>query len=271
MVEPKKKYDNKAIAGTVIFHIALLLLAIFFGLSTPLPLPEEEGVLVNLGYMDEGTGIRQPLTASPPPPQPQPTQAAPEAEDIVTQDTEESIAIPDSPRPQPERPRPEEPVREPTQPQPETTQQQPQPEPEPQVDPRAIFPGRDRRTTETQTQGETGQAGNQGRPDGSTDGTAFQGGGQGVGVEFSLEGRGRRNIPDPVYTSNSIGRVVVSITVNRNGDVIRAVAGARGTTTTDRELFQAAEKAARQATFDASNNAPIEQTGTITFFFLRQN
>jgi len=271
MEEPKKKYDNKAIAGTVMFHLALLLLAIFFGLSTPLPLPEEEGVLVNLGYMDEGTGTRQPLTASPPPPQPQPSQAVPEAEDIVTQDTEESIAIPDSPRPQPERPRPEEPVREPTQPQPETAQQQPEPEPEPQVDPRAMFPGRDRRTTETQTQGETGQTGTQGRPDGTTDGTAYQGGGQGSGIEFSLTGRRANYLPLPDYTTQSQGRVVVSIRVNRDGLVTRAEAGVRGTTTTDRVLWRAAEEAAKKARFDVKNDAPHEQTGTITYNFIRLN
>ena len=271
MEETKKKYDMKAILGTVIFHAVLLLVIIIFGLSTPLPLPEEEGVLVNLGYTEIGSGDRQPLSASPPPPQPQPSQAAPEAEDVATQSTEESIAIPDAPRPTPERPRPQEPVREPPRPQQETAQQQPEPEPEPQVDPRALFPGRDRRTTETQTQGETTQAGNQGRPDGTTDGTSYQGGGQGNGTQYSLEGRRRRNIPDPVYTSNSVGRVVVSITVNRNGNVIRAVSGVRGTTTPDRVLWQAAENAALQATFDENNDAPHEQTGTITYFFLRQN
>lgn len=271
MEEPKKKYDSKAILGTVIFHAALLLVFIFFGLSTPLPLPEEEGVLVNLGYTEIGSGDRQPLSASPPPPQPQPSQAAPEAEDVATQSTEESIAIPEAPKPRPDRPRQEEPVREPQRPQQETAQQQPEPEPEPQVDPRALFPGRDRRTTETQSQGETAQTGNQGRPDGTTDGTSYQGGGQGSGVDFSLTGRKANFLPLPEYTTQSQGRVVVSITVNRNGEVIRATAGARGTTVSDRVLWQAAENAARRARFDVKNDAPHEQTGTITYNFIRLN
>ncbi|MBW6480055.1 MAG: TonB family protein, partial [Bacteroidales bacterium] len=187
------------------------------------------------------------------------------------QSTEESIAIPEAPRPTPERPRQQEPVREPQRPQQETAQQQPEPEPEPQVDPRALFPGRDRRTTETQSQGETAQTGNQGRPDGTTDGTSYQGGGQGSGVDFSLTGRRANFLPLPEYTTQSQGRVVVSITVNRNGEVIRATAGARGTTVSDRVLWQAAENAARRARFDVKNDAPHEQTGTITYNFIRLN
>ena len=271
MVEPKKKYDNKAILGTVIFHAVLLLVFIFFGLTTPLSLPEEEGVLVNLGYTEIGSGDRQPLSASPPPPQPQPSQAAPEAEDVATQSTEESVAIPESPQPTPERPRQEEPVRDTPQPQQETAQQQPEPEPEPQVDPRALFPGRDRQTTESQSQGETAQTGNQGRPDGTTDGTASEGGGQGSGVDFSLTGRRANFLPLPEYTTQSQGRVVVTINVDHNGVVTRATAGARGTTTSDRVLWTAAENAAKRARFDVKDDATEIQTGTITYNFIRIN
>jgi TonB family protein len=272
MEENGKKYDSKALAGTIIFHVALLLCFLFFGLSTPLPLPEEEGVLVTLGYSDQGTGQRQTLTASPPPPQPQTAQPAPAAEDIATQSTEETVAIPDSrqTRTQPRQQREETP-REQPRPVQETVQQEPQPEPQPQVDQRALFPGRDRRTTESQNQGETGEQGNQGRPEGSTDGTAFAGGAQGSGVEFSLTGRRANYLPIPEYTAQAQGRVVVSITVNRNGEVTRATAGARGSTTSDQTLWKLAEEAARKARFDIKNDAPHEQTGTITYNFIRLN
>jgi colicin import membrane protein len=273
MEETKKKIDSKALAGTIIFHAVLLLCFLFFGLSTPLPLPEEEGVLVNLGYTNQGMGQRQPLTASPPPPQPQPAQSSRPAEQIATQNTEESIALPDSRREEPQRQQRENTQQPRPQPQPaqETVQQQPQPEPQPQVDQRALFPGRDRRTTESQNQGETGQPGNQGRPDGSTDGTSFTGGGQGSGVDFSLTGRRANYLPIPDYTSQAQGRVVVAITVNRNGEVIRVSAGARGTTTSDQTLWRLAEDAARRARFDVKNDAPHEQTGTITYNFIRLN
>ncbi|MDD4215075.1 MAG: hypothetical protein PHR81_09710, partial [Bacteroidales bacterium] len=55
------KNDIKGIAGTLLFHAVVLLCFIFFGFSTPLPLPEEEGVEVNLGYSDDGTGDIEPV------------------------------------------------------------------------------------------------------------------------------------------------------------------------------------------------------------------
>ena len=274
MDQPKEKIDSKALAATIIFHGVILLCLLYFGLSTPLPLPEEEGVLVTLGFTDRGTGPMQPQTAPPPPPQPQSVRSVRPAERIATQDTEESIALPDAPRTQPQRqqretpPQPR-PVQQPVQ---ETTQQPPvpAPEPQPQVDNRALFPGRDQRAAPTQGQGETGQPGAQGRPDGSTDGTAFEGG-QGSGVDFTLAGRRSNYLPIPDYTTAAQGRVVVAITVNREGQVLRATAGARGTTTSDQTLWRLAEDAARRARFDLKSDAPHEQAGTITYNFIRLN
>jgi TonB family protein len=266
MEERNNKYDSRALAGTIIFHGILLLVFFLYGLRTPLPLPEEEGVTVTLGYTDQGRGERQPLVSSPPPPQPQPTRATQAAQDIVTQSTEEAVALPSSrqdrpqprtnPQPTPERPRQE------------TAPPQPQPEPQPQVDPRALFPGRDRQTTANQSQGQTGQEGTQGRPDGSTDGIASTGGGHGNGPEVNLAGRRANSLPEPDYGRQSQGKVVVTITVNPNGQVIRAVAGGRGTTATDRVLWIAAEKAALKAIFDIKSDAALEQTGTITYNFV---
>lgn len=269
MEEDNKKYKNRALIGTIVFHAVLILFFILFGLTTPLPLPEEEGVLVNLGYTEQGMGQRQPLTSSPPPPQPQPSQSTQATEDIATQSTEESVALPASPR---DRQQPREDTKPAEKPRPqETAQQQPQPEPEPQVNPNALFPGRDRQTTTSQNQGDGSEPGNQGRPDGSTDGTSTTGGGQGDGPSFSLSGRSANHLPLPDYTTQSQGRVVVAITVNRNGQVTRATAGARGTTTSDRVLWAAAEAAAMKAKFDVKNDAPHEQTGTITYNFIRLN
>ncbi len=267
MEEENKKYKNRALIGTIVFHAVLVLCIVLFGLTTPLPLPEEEGVLVSLGFSEQGMGDRQPLTSSPPPPQPQPSRSSEAAEDVATQSTEESVAIPDTPR---DREQPRETTRPEERPRPqETVQEQPQPEPEPQVNPNALFPGRDRQTTTSQNQGDTGEPGNQGQSDGSTDGTATTGGGQGDGPSFSLAGRSANHLPKPDYTSQTQGRVVVSITVNRQGQVTRARAGERGSTTTDRVLWAAAEAAAMKARFDVKNDAPHEQIGTITYNFIR--
>jgi TonB family protein len=63
--------------------------------------------------------------------------------------------------------------------------------------------------------------------------------------------------------------VVVEIAVDRQGKVISAKAGARGTTVQDANLFDQAEKAARKAKFKANPDAAEKQIGTITYTFIR--
>jgi hypothetical protein len=41
-MKKEKESKIKGIVGTILFHAGLLALFIFFGLSTPLPLPGEE-------------------------------------------------------------------------------------------------------------------------------------------------------------------------------------------------------------------------------------
>ncbi len=106
---------KRGIIGTVIFHAIVLLLLIFLGFFTPLPLPGEEGILVNFGNTDNGLGEREPSprrnTPQPaqpvqqekpqeetPPPQktpPPPPKAEPKpAEEVaMTQDYEETARI----------------------------------------------------------------------------------------------------------------------------------------------------------------------------------
>ncbi len=271
MEEKNKKDNNKALTGTILFHLLLLVCFMFFGLSTPLPLPEEEGVLVDLGYLDQGMGETRPASTPQPAASPAETQPEPAQEEIATQTTEESISIPDTETPEPvddpEPDRREEPVHEETHETDEVVEEEPDPTP----DPRAMFPGSDERDTDEESKGDTDIPGFQGRPEGSAEGEGAEGEGRGGGVEFSLSGRRATHLPMPDYTSPETGRVVVSITVNRQGQVIRANAGARGTTTTDRNLWRHAEEAALKARFDLQQDAPEEQRGTITYNFIRLN
>jgi len=114
------KKHKRGIIGTAVFHTIVLLLLIFLGFFTPLPLPGEEGILVNFGNTDEGLGDTEPSPARsnpepvqtvepvqepeqqqeeiPPPqttPPPPPPQSEPEpAEEVaMTQDYEETAAI----------------------------------------------------------------------------------------------------------------------------------------------------------------------------------
>ncbi len=273
MEASNKKDQYRALLGTILFHAVLLVCCLFFALSTS-EIPEEHGVIVSLGYTDEGTGARQPLSEPAPEPQEATPTSADAAEEIVTQETQEAIALPDESDAQEDEtvhPDPE-PVEEPSQEAEETVEEQVEEEETRQeVDERALYPGRDQRSTERQDQGETGEEGDQGEAEGVTDADAFDGSGPGDGIEYSLSGRQANYLPVPEYTTQATGRVVVEIVVDRQGNVIRATPGVRGTTTTNQTLHSLAEEAAMEARFDIKADAPAEQRGSITYNFIRLN
>jgi len=55
--------NSKAILGTILFHVLLIIVLYTFGFTTPLPLPDEEGILVNFGDQDFGLGEIEPKVA----------------------------------------------------------------------------------------------------------------------------------------------------------------------------------------------------------------
>jgi TonB family protein len=235
-----------------------------------LPLPEEEGVEVNLGYSDEGTGAIQPdelLAAEMPEVAPQQPDPA-EEEQVLTQDTEqEQIVMPKK-----------EDVKEKTntETKPEEQQENKEPVPEqPVVNPNALYKGPSKQSSGNTGEGVTGNEGDQGKPYGTKEAIGYDGmggpGDAGEGISYSLSGRKALQLPKPDYNSDEQGRVVVTIWVNRNGKVIRAEPGAKGTTVADLNLRNQAKEAALKATFTPSPDAPEQQTGTITYVFIKVN
>jgi len=63
---------------------------------------------------------------------------------------------------------------------------------------------------------------------------------------------------------------VVRIRVDREGKVISAEPGYKGTNILDENLLEAARKAALKARFNAKADAAYTQTGTITYHFVLQ-
>ena len=74
-------------------------------------------------------------------------------------------------------------------------------------------------------------------------------------------------LPRPSYNVQASGKVVVAIWVDNYGQVQKAVPGVEGTTVSDKNLWQAARKAALGAHFNMSADAPPMQEGTITYIF----
>lgn len=100
---------KRGLIGTLITHAVVLALLLLFGFFTPLPLPGEEGILVNFGDSETGSGAEEPApsnsapvknqeekhaeaTITPPPPQKKVISPA-EKEALLTQDLEKTVAL----------------------------------------------------------------------------------------------------------------------------------------------------------------------------------
>ncbi len=253
---------HKGIIATILFHGGLLLLLLFLGFSTPLPLPGEEGVEVSLGNSDEGIGNIQPVKtaapekATPPPPQPEIQE-----EEIVTQDTE--------PAPVFEKPKQEKPKEKVIEKPVEKPKEKEVIKEEPKVNPAALYKGKSKTADKQASEGITGKEGDQGKPTGSTDSKSYTGlGGMGNGLSYSLKGRESKYLPKPNQKFSEDGTIVVQIIVDKWGKVKKAVAIDKGSNTTNSALRKMAEEAAKKAVFNANPNAAEMQKGTITYHFV---
>lgn len=87
------------------------------------------------------------------------------------------------------------------------------------------------------------------------------------GVGYVLNGR--KMTKTPVYENLTMkkGIVVVSVTVDKYGSVMKASPGVEGTNTTDKYLLDLSKNAAQGAKFDNCPKCPLQMEGTITFTF----
>lgn len=263
------KHEKKSFAITATLHVLLILLMLFFGFKYLDP-PPQQGIAINFGTSDVGSGVEQPT---------EPVQSAPQTsrpevtpvetamkEEVVTQEVEDAPVIEE---------KKEEPVVQKTQETPEEKIEEPVKEPEPQPEKSttdalsSILNGPE---NEGQTDGGEGTdqlAGDKGSPDGDPDAKAYYGTGMGLDGDgnYRLGGRRALNKEKFVQDCNESGVVVVQIEVNRNGDVIRAVPGVKGTTNNAACLIDPARRAALATRFNSDANAPAKQVGTIIYNF----
>ncbi|MGO4906065.1 energy transducer TonB family protein [Flavobacterium sp. W20_MBD1_R3] len=94
------------------------------------------------------------------------------------------------------------------------------------------------------------------------------GSGSGTGNgNYQLGNRKALNMPQPDYLCEEQGTVVVQISVDRNGKVISANPGVKGTTNTAKCLLDQAKIAAMNTKWQSDNAAPDKQTGKIIYNF----
>jgi outer membrane biosynthesis protein TonB len=257
LVETKNK--RIGLTATIVLHVVLVILFIFFGMTHMNPPPEEEGITINFGTSEMGMGDVQPeevaSTSTPQEtidntPEETPTEASAD-QDILTT-TEDAPAV-ETKKKKEEPKEVKEPVKE-------------EPKPDKNLTD-ALSNWKNNKNTNS-GEGDTQQAGDQGSTDGDLNSTNRAGGGQGNGVSFNLSGRSMLAAPRIKDDSQEEGKVVVDIIVDNTGKVVRATPGARGSTTASSILYEKAQKAAYATKFNANPNAAQEQKGQMTFIFI---
>jgi hypothetical protein len=137
------------------------------------------------------------------------------------------------------------------------------PRPKP-INKKALFPSaQNKNETQAQVSKEISESLSAGHADGNTKTGAIEGEPSARLAGRSLMG----NLPEPDYTVNESGKVVVKISVDQYGTVIEAKPGAPGTTVQSKTLWEASRRAAMKAKFNLSASAPAVQEGTITYIF----
>ncbi|HBX52594.1 MAG: hypothetical protein A2W98_09940 [Bacteroidetes bacterium GWF2_33_38] len=265
-MESNTKYKVSGIVGAVLFHAGLIALLLFFGFSVPLPLPAEQGMEINFGYEELGQGLVE--TGQSAASSEQEFQEANSTNEktgsetpTLTQNFENAVSIKNKTNETNSTTNVEK-------------QNQTQVVKEQQVNTNALFPGNGTGNGNSgngagNSDGNTGGNGNQGSLNGGND-RGDGGAGTGNGISFNLSGRKPEALPKPEYNSQEEGKVVVDVTVDRFGVVVKAIPGVKGSTTTDKTLWAAAKKAAEKTKFTKKADAPEEQKGTITYHFILQ-
>ena len=284
------RHKKKSFTLTTLLLSVFLLLLFYIGL-TYLDPPIENGIAVNFGTMDFGSGEVQPkekVQSEPQRVEPQPVeqvqqvepqeetvQEEPEpVEKVLTSDNEESIRIKQqqeakrkadeaAKKAKEEAERIEREKREA-----EEKKRQEQEAKKKNLD--ALIGGIGQSDgTATGSEGDDDRAGDKGQPDGDPYATSYYGapGTGSGGGGYGLNGRSLVNSGKVRQECNEEGRVVVRITVDRSGKVIKAEPGVKGTTNTAPCLLDPARKTALSHRWNTDSNAPAQQIGFVVVNF----
>lgn len=272
------KHERNSAKITALITLIVLLLLFVVGPHYLDP-PEEYGVAVNFGNSDFGSGntpLQQPVNSEVnkkiEEPVIQETESQPQTsktktEDVLTQETAESIAIKKREEAEARAKAEAERIERERQ---EAIERKKREEAEKKKELDALIGGvKNSSSNDGVGEGNDDAAGNKGQLDGDPYAPSYFGGsgpGKG-GVGYGLNGRGRPSKQIFKQDCNEYGLVVVRIEVNRQGNVVSANAGVRGTTNTHPCLLEPAKKIALSHKWPADSNAPSKQIGFVSINF----
>lgn len=261
------EHKRKSMRITIVIHVAILILLFFFGL-TYLDPPIEGGIAVNFGTSDQGSGNIQPterIKSAPKRSNPEPvSQPKTEIkEEVITQNNEDAPVIKNEKKKEAKKTSKETPKK--------TTPKKVEPKPDKSTTDAlsSLINGPKSDGTARGGEGDDRKPGDKGRPDGDPNASSYYGTGVGLDGDgnYLLGGRKALNKEKFQQDCNEAGKVVVSIEVDRNGKVIRATPGVRGTTNNSRCLLEPAKRAALATRFNSDSDAPAKQIGKIIYNF----
>jgi len=97
---------------------------------------------------------------------------------------------------------------------------------------------------------------------------SYAGNGTGKGIEESSLGKRKIILKtNPEYNCNEQGKIIVEITVDKDGNVIKANAGTKGSTNFSKCLLQASKEAALKTKYEPLLNENINQVGYLIYNF----
>ncbi len=274
------RHKKKSFVITTILHLCILFLLFFIGLGAADP-EEASGIAVNFGTTPTGSGKVQPTEKIKTAPKQQVTETPPPAEEtpelteeLVTQDAEDAPVVEEKPKKKP-KPKTKKPKKTPKK-QSEATKTAKKPDPKPDKSTLDILnsfskgPKNDGKV-EGGEGDDANASGDKGNPEGNPYANSYYGqpgkGGLGNGVGYGLNGRGKATGSAIKQECNEAGRVVVKIIVNRQGRVIQAIPGVKGTTNSASCLLAPAKKTALTFKWKPDPKAPAKQIGFIEITF----
>jgi outer membrane biosynthesis protein TonB len=253
------------------------MVALFFFGMRYLDPPEEFGIAVNFGTSDVGMGDIQPTEPLKSAPQEIAEQqeqiveekvlesATTKAEEVLTQNTEDAIAI----KKQVEaKKRADEMARLERIKQDAIAKQKAEEDAKRKKLDALIGGVSNSNGTASGGEGNDNTAGDKGKITGDPNANGYYGnGGNGGGGDYQLGNRKPISRPKPDYICDEEGVVVVSIEVDTNGNVIKATPGIKGSTNTAACLMSQAKEAALKTKWSSDSKAPSKQVGTIKYKF----
>ncbi|MDZ7613463.1 MAG: energy transducer TonB [Flavobacteriaceae bacterium] len=275
-------YKRKSAVLTAIIAALMVLFLFLFGLKYYDP-PLEFGIAVNFGTSDDGSGDVQPaeelmpmqeqVTSTEeniPETQPETAEIESVAEEVVTQDNEDAIAIKKQKEAKLkqdadnkiklEKERADKAKKDAA----DKTRKEQEAKKQ-QLD--ALMGGLNSKGKATGGEGDGKVAGDKGKTTGDPNAKGYYGSGGDGGGNYRLGNRQAVSKPKPLYECNEEGNVYVSIAVDKGGNVVSAQAGVKGTTNTAPCLLESAKAAALKTKFSPDDTAPAKQIGTIIYNF----